>query len=264
MKSVSHEGVVRELGERQGLMADNADRGVALQRKYYTDTAERYEQMHELEPGSDSSDLDFISSLLRMLQARTLLDVGTASGRTLRNLKSAIPELRICGLEPVGALLDEAVARGSSTSGALIQGKGQALPFADKSFDAVCEFAILHHVPDPAAVVGEMLRVAKKAVILSDCNRFGQGPPLLRLAKLGLYKARLWDAFNYLRTSGKGYRITEGDGVAYSYSVYDSFDQIARWAQRIILVAGDKTKPASWVHPLLTSGSVILCATRES
>jgi hypothetical protein len=52
--------------------------------------------------------VDFIISMLRMLQVRTLLDVGTASGRTLRNLKSAIPELRICGLEPVGALLDQA------------------------------------------------------------------------------------------------------------------------------------------------------------
>lgn len=251
------------LGERQRLMPGNADRGVALQRKYYTETAERYEEMHVLEPGSDPADVDFIISMLRMLQARTLLDVGTASGRTLRNLKSAIPDLRICGLEPVGALLDQAVARGSSTSGALIQGKGETLPFADKSFDAVCEFATLHHVPDPDAVVGEMLRVAKKAVFLSDCNRFGQGHLLLRLAKLGLYKARLWGVFNQIRTGGKGYRITEGDGVAYSYSVYDSFDQIAKWAHRIVLVPGDKTKPGSWMHPLLTSGSVILCATRE-
>jgi ubiquinone/menaquinone biosynthesis C-methylase UbiE len=179
-------GFVRVFGERQRPVPDNADRGTALQRKYYTETAERYEQIHELEPGSDPADVDFIISMLRMLQARTLLDVGTASGRTLPNLKSAIPELRIFGFELVGALLDHAVARGSSTSGALIQGKGQSLPFADKSFDAVCEFATLHHVPDPAAVVGEMLRVTKKAVFLSDCNRSGQAHLLLRLLKLGL------------------------------------------------------------------------------
>src|ERR1700675_3537079 len=107
-------GFVRVFGERQRLMPDNADRGTALQRKYYTETAERYEEMHVLEPGSDPADVDFIISMLGMLQARTLLDVGTASGRTLRNLKSAIPELRICGLEPVGALLGQAIARGSS------------------------------------------------------------------------------------------------------------------------------------------------------
>ena len=122
---------------------------------------------------------------------------------------------------------------------AIIQGSGDALAFADKSFDAVGEFATLQHVSDPAAVVSEMLRVTKKAIFLSDCNRFGQGHLLLRLLKLGLCKARLWGASNYLRTSSKGYRITEGDGVAYSYSVYDSFDQIAQWAHRIILVPGD-------------------------
>jgi ubiquinone/menaquinone biosynthesis C-methylase UbiE len=156
-------------------MPHNTERGTALQRKYYSETAQRYEEMHELEAGCDPADLDFIIAMLRMLQIRTLLDVGTASGRMPRNLKSAIPELRICGVEPVGALLNQAVVRGSSMSGALVQGEGQALPFADKSFDAVCEFATLHHVPDPAKVVSEMLRVSKKAVFLSDCNRFGQG-----------------------------------------------------------------------------------------
>jgi ubiquinone/menaquinone biosynthesis C-methylase UbiE len=78
---------------------------------------------------------------------------------------------------------------------AIIQGSGDALAFADKSFDAVCEFATLHDVPDPARVVSEMLRVSKKAVFLSDCNRFGQGHVLLRVLKLALYKTRLWGCF---------------------------------------------------------------------
>jgi hypothetical protein len=111
--------------------------------------------------------------------------------------------------------------------------------------------------------IGEFAAGSEESGVLSDCNRFGQGHLLLRLLKLGLYEARLWGAFDQIRTSGKGYRITAGDSVAYSYSVYDSFDQIAQWAHRIILVPGDKTTPRSWMHPLLTSGSVILCATRE-
>jgi ubiquinone/menaquinone biosynthesis C-methylase UbiE len=244
-------------------MTRNANDAIAIQRKYYTDTAARYEEMHEHECSGDPAHMDFIVSMLRMLQVRTVLDVGTASGRTLRSLKSDIPELFLCGIEPVGALLDEAVVRGNAESGLLIQGKGDALPFADRSFDAVCEFAILHHVADPRIVVGEMLRVARKVVFLSDSNRFGQGPMLLRLVKLFLYKTRLWGAFDYLRTSGKGYRITEGDGLAYSYSVYDSFNQIAQWADRIFVIPTDKTKSASWLHPLLTSGTVILCGIRD-
>jgi ubiquinone/menaquinone biosynthesis C-methylase UbiE len=245
------------------MMARNIDNAVELQRKYYTETAARYEEMHEHEASGDAEHMAFILALLRMLQAGSVLDVGTASGRALRTLKTAIPELFLCGIDPVAALLDQAVLRGNVQSGAIIQGKGDALPFANSSFDVVCEFGILHHVADPQTVVGEMLRVAKKAVIISDANRFGQGPKFLRLVKLALYKTRLWGVFNYLRTSGKCYQMTEGDGVAYSYSVYDSFDQVARWADRVILIPADKSKAISWLHPLLTSGTLILCGIRE-
>jgi ubiquinone/menaquinone biosynthesis C-methylase UbiE len=241
----------------------DVNQAVELQRKYYTDTAARYEEMHGQEAGGDLFHTDFVVATLRMLAIRSVLDVGTASGRTLRILKTAIPELFICGIEPVGALLDEAVSAGNAKSGAILQGKGDALPFADNSFDAVCEFAILHHVEEPQVVIGEMLRVARKAVIISDSNRFGQGPMWMRFFKLALYKLGLWGVFNYLRTSGKKYQITEGDGLAYSYSVYDNFDQIAAWADRVIIVTADKTRPASWMHPLLTSGGVILCAIRD-
>jgi hypothetical protein len=46
-------------------------------------------------------------------------------------------------------------------------------------------------------------------------------------------------------------------------NVYDSFDQIVHWGDRVIVVPSDKIKPASWMHPLLTSPGVILCAIRE-
>jgi len=108
-----------------------------------------------------------------------------------------------------------------------------------------------------------MLRVAKKAVFISDSNRFGQGSRAARLIKLCLYKSRLWGIFNYLNTSGRGYLISEGDGLAYSYSVYDSFEEIARWADRMILIPSGNGKVSSWVHPLLTSSGVIVCALRE-
>ena len=62
-------------------MARDADRAVALQRKYYTETAAKYEEMHEHEGTGDPRELEFIVAMLRMLQVRTMLDVGTASGR---------------------------------------------------------------------------------------------------------------------------------------------------------------------------------------
>jgi ubiquinone/menaquinone biosynthesis C-methylase UbiE len=244
-------------------MASKVAGDAEIQRKYYTDTAALYEQMHEHEGSGDAISNKFVQSLLRMIDAKSVLDVGTATGRGLRDLREALPNGFVCGIEPVSALLEQAMQNGNANSGSVVRASGAALPFADGSFDAVCEFAVLHHVANPNAVVGEMLRVAKKAVLISDSNRFGQGSKIARLVKLGLYKSKLWGAYNYVRTSGKGYQITEGDGLAYSYSVYDSFELILRWADRIILYSGKEKGARSWAHPLLTSGAVLLCALKE-
>ena len=201
-----------DLVQKRGGMGPKLDTGVVLQRKYYTDTATRYDQMHEHEGSEDALGNKFVHAILRMIDARSVLDVGTATGRSLRDLKEALPQAFVCGIEPVAALLKEAVANDSTTSGSLVRGSGEALPFADASFDAVCEFAVLHHVANPNAVVKEMLRVAKKAVLIADSNRFGQGSRAARFLKLALYKTKLWSTFNYVRTAGKGYQITEGVG----------------------------------------------------
>jgi ubiquinone/menaquinone biosynthesis C-methylase UbiE len=239
-------------------------RAVAIQRKYYTDTATRYDSMHAQEGATDTSITTFVHAFLRMLQVRSVLDVGTATARGMCDLKRALPHLFVCGVEPVSALVEQAVKDGATSHVSLVCATGEALPFSDASFDAVCEFATLHHAVNPSVVVKEMLRVARKAVFIADSNRFGQGPWAARLLKLFLCKSKLWGFYTFLRTRGKGYRITEGDGLAYSYSVYDSYDLIARWADRVILIpAGQQEKSASWFHPLLSSSGVLVCALRE-
>lgn len=244
-------------------MTPKPSRAEEIQRKYYSDTASKYEQMHAHEGVDDDLNIGFAQSVLRMVEARSVLDVGTATGRGLRHLKDAVPNAFVCGVEPVAALAEQAVKSGNTASGSFVLASGRALPFPDRSFDAVCEFAVLHHVSDPNAVVREMLRVAKKAVLISDSNRFGQGSPLARLIKLSLYKSKLWSSFNFMRTFGKGYRITEGDGLSYSYSVYDSFGLLRQWADHIILYSGAEKHAKSWIHPLLTSGGVFVCALKS-
>jgi ubiquinone/menaquinone biosynthesis C-methylase UbiE len=245
-------------------MPPKMDHGEQIQRSYYTDTASKYEQMHEHEGSGEVLTTRFVQSILRMIEARSVLDVGTATGRGLRDLKAAVPNAFVCGVEPVAALVQQGVRKGIIVSEPIVLGSGRALPFGDNSFDAVCEFAVLHHVANPNEVVREMLRVAKKAVLISDSNRFGQGSLVARLVKLGLYKSKLWGAYNYVRTMGKGYRITEGDGLAYSYSVYDSFELVYEWADRIILYSGADQEFRSWAHPLLNCGGALLCALKDS
>jgi hypothetical protein len=47
--------------------------------------------------------------------------------------------------------------------------------------------------------------------------------------------------------------LISGEGLAYSYGVYDSFDRVADWASRTIVMATEDGNASSWFHPLLTS-----------
>src|SRR5438067_2147090 len=117
------------------------------------------------------------------------------------------------------------------------RGGGEALPIDDDSFDAAFELGVLHHVAELNAIVGEMMRVARRAIFRSDDNRFAKGGPLRRAAKYALHRLGVRSAVYRLAQRGRTYYLTEGvGGVAYSYSVYDSVKQLAEWADRIFFV----------------------------
>lgn len=236
---------------------------VLAQRRYYTETASRYAFMHSHEAVGDDNCLRILLPILRTLDVHSLLDVGSATGRGLPRLAQGLSDSLVCGVEPVEALVRQGISSGANQNLPLLLASGEALPFADSSFDAVCEFGILHHVPDPVRVVQEMLRVARNVLVISDANRFGQGPLHLRILKLLLFKLKLWSAFDFLRTRGKGYQVSEGDGVFYSYSVYDNYEQIRQWAESIYLFPIGETRSWTWFHPLLTSSKVLLIAVRK-
>lgn len=48
---------------------------------------------------------------------------------------------------------------------------GKNFPFPDKSFDTVMLITMLHHTPDPEAVLREAARVGKKVIIMEDVYR---------------------------------------------------------------------------------------------
>ncbi len=245
-------------------MAASVKFPVLAQRKYYTDTASRYALMHAHEAVEDQACTQILLPLLRTLEVQSLLDVGSATGRGLPQLAQGLSNALVCGVEPVAALVRQGISSGVTHGLPLLQASGDALPFADASFDAVCEFGILHHVPDPALVVREMLRVARSVIVIADSNRFGQGSPPLRIIKLLLYKLKLWNFFNLLRTRGKRYQFSEGDGIFYSYSVYDNYDLIQHWAEQIFLFSTGSTRCWSWFHPLLNSSGILMIAIRKN
>ncbi len=133
------------------------------------------------------------------------------------------------------------------------------MPFENNSFDLVCEFAVLHHVRDPNRMIREMNRVAAKGVAISDCNFIGQGSLPLRLLKLTLFLTGLWPVANWVKTKGKGYTITDGDGLAYSYSVYQGLRELnKKWNSIRFTTTNGKADP--YFGPIATAGHLFLFA----
>ncbi len=216
----------------KGELVPDQQRAEQLQRDYYERTAGQYDAAH-VQPGDEHSiALDYIAQLARVVDATSVLDVGAGTGRGVRYLTELRPELRVTGIEPVAGLRVEGELLGTT----LLDGSGQEMPFEDGSFDLVIATGVLHHVPDPALVVAEMMRVARLGVMISDSNRFGQGHPVMKAAKVILGATKTWGAYNQVRTRGRGYMVSEGDGLFYSYSIFDSMPEVSRWADRTFVI----------------------------
>lgn len=86
----------------------------------------------------------------------SVLDVGCGTGLSLHSRKTF-------GIDPSFQSLQRAKKRSSY----LVQGMGEALPFKNKSFDAVQCVTALHNFNDWQKGINEMKRVARKIVVIS-------------------------------------------------------------------------------------------------
>jgi ubiquinone/menaquinone biosynthesis C-methylase UbiE len=234
-------------------MKDKEQEEVRIQRQYYQDTAGTYNESCVHEKDEHYFALSFLLSALDYIEAKSVLDVGSGTGRALLQMKQKRPELQAVGVEPVEELRKVGYANGLSPT-ELIGGDATHLQFPDNQFDVVCEFGVLHHIKRPESAVAEMLRVAKKAIFISDSNVFGQGSFAVRSIKQLLNLMGLWGVADYIKTKGKGYTITEGDGLFYSYSVFNNYGQIKESCKSIHIF---NTIPAG-VNPYRTSGHIAL------
>jgi SAM-dependent methyltransferase len=136
---------------------------------------------------------------LRKLPTARVLDVGTGNGVTLREV-TTWARRRQRSWSGVGVDVGHqtaALARAAGSS--VVLGDALRLPFADRSFDlALCTLTLHHFTDDDAvALVREMARVARCAVLVNDLER-------TRLNYLG---ARALAA-----TVWRGNRLTRHDG----------------------------------------------------
>jgi ubiquinone/menaquinone biosynthesis C-methylase UbiE len=209
---------------------------VSQQCEYYTRTARHYEFMHGDEPEHEFA-LTFLSSVLSYFSASSLLDVGSGTGRVIRRLKSEPrhQHLKMTGVEPVAALREQAYSLGVQPD-EIIDGDANKLQFEAGSFDFVCVFGVLHHVAKPGRIINEMLRVAKRGIFISDMNNFGCGRLPERVVKQFINALGLWRVFQLIKTRGKGYKYSEGDGIHYSFSVYDHYKQLSAVCANVFIL----------------------------
>lgn len=216
-----------------------------LQHNYYQRTADTYDDRHVADAwGEQEFALYFLSSLIEYFNIQSVLDIGSGTGRAVHFIMKRHPDVRIIGIEPVRELRDQGFKKGIPTD-MLIEGDGYNLEYPDKTFDIVCEFGMLHHVAKPERIINEMIRVSRVGFFISDSNNFGAGSFLAKQIKRIINTFGFWPAFNYLRTKGKMYQISEGDGLYYSYSVFNNFRQIEKNCKSIHILntTGGKINP---------------------
>lgn len=231
---------------------------IEIQRRYCAESASKYDSMHLEEQDEHFFALSFLIGAIGFLDIRSVLDIGSGTGRAIHFLKKQCPQLRIVGIEPVAELREIGYSKGLSRD-ELIDGDALNLAFDEKEFDVVCEFGVLHHIKKPELAVAEMLRVSSKAIFISDSNNFGQGSATARSVKHALNWLRLWKLADLIKTRGKGYSISEGDGLAYSYSVFNNYAQIREQCKSVHLL---NTRDG-FINPYKTAGHVALLGIKQ-
>lgn len=91
-----------------------------------------------------------------------ILDLGCGTGRLLHRLASEYSDLRGIGVDLSPEMLRQARKRNQYHKRLIyIKGNAEALPFADKQFDAVFNTISFLHYPNPEKVFSEVKRILK-------------------------------------------------------------------------------------------------------
>jgi len=108
--------------------------------------------------------------LARWNAANPVLDVGTGTAQIPVELCRRSPTAEVTAVDLAGEMLKFASANveraGLTGRIRLQQCDAKGLPFADATFAAIISNSIVHHIPEPASVFREMVRVARPEAIL--------------------------------------------------------------------------------------------------
>jgi ubiquinone/menaquinone biosynthesis C-methylase UbiE len=112
-----------------------------------------------------------------------VLDVATGTGRTLRQIRAALPQAQLVGLDLSSAYLRQAnrwLTQLPSELPQLVQGNAEAMPFADGSMQAATCVFLLHELPAEARqnVINDCFRLLESGgvLVLADSVQLADSP----------------------------------------------------------------------------------------
>jgi SAM-dependent methyltransferase len=215
---------------------------------YYDATAEDYDAEH----GDDPEHVRALELAWPILgfHPQSVLDVGCGTGRGLRWSRQRAPGAALFGIDPSEQLLR--VAKAKIPDSTLFVGYGEQLDLADASIDVVIACGIMHHVDDPSAVIGEMFRVARKAVLISDHNNFAFGGQAAQRMRMLLYCCGLLGLATFIKQGFCRQGYSAGDGWWYPYSIMGNFGQISRSSAQTYLLPTRRATPG-------LGGNLVFC-----
>jgi ubiquinone/menaquinone biosynthesis C-methylase UbiE len=119
--------------------------------------------------------------------ASPVLDVGTGTAQIPIAFCRLVPTACVVAVDAAESMLavgrDNVARAGLSDRLELKLADAKKLPFADASFAAIMSNSIVHHIPEPAAVLAEMVRVLKPGgrIFVRDLLRPSDAATLDRL-----------------------------------------------------------------------------------
>ena len=103
-----------------------------------------------------------------LVEAQTILDLGSATGGTGRLLRKRFRRARVVSVDVSHAMLVEARKRKPLLAkSSFVQADAASLPFADGAFDLVVANQLLPWIPEPDPVFGEVSRVLRKGGVFA-------------------------------------------------------------------------------------------------
>ena len=171
--------------------------------------------------------------ILEQIDARDkdILDVGCGTGKTTKLLTRLGG--RLIGLECGEAPLLSARSKSKIAQEEFIEGVGQNLPFDDQSFDHICFFFSLHHVPIPEqeTALEEAHRVLRSQGSVYIFEPIAQGSSFTVMQPVDdetIVRAAAQEAINTTKDQGlfsclEDFKYRE----LYTYADFDDFKQKA-------------------------------------